>query len=353
MGDKKRVILAADDITDLSKGKETLSPHYEALTVSSGAKFFLALGKFQPDLILLDAGLPRLDSFGTLRRIKAGRCTADIPVIFLMARDDCERHEKAFRAGAADIVLKPYQPATLRKTVERHLTMARQKRELEQYRQSVEDLATKRNSSIILIQDALLDTLAAIAGNKKYLPELYRAGMQRKYLTAMREEMQRQGVYRQETRRFHEDSFIASAQLHDVGKIVVQDDILQKPGKLTPVEFEEVKKHTGLGVKVIEQIGQNAVGASFFDHAKLFAASHHERWDGSGYPLGLKAKDIPLQGRLMAIVDVYDALISQRPYKPALTHAQARGIIAANSGTHFDPLLVEVFLGISDQFAAL
>jgi putative two-component system response regulator len=143
---------------------------------------------------------------------------------------------------------------------------------------------------------------------------------------------------------------LQSAQLHDVGKIAVKDSILQKPGKLTSDEFEEIKKHTIFGEDVISKIKKKTSEQAFLEHAGIFAGTHHEKWDGSGYPRGLKGLEIPLQGRLMAIADVYDALVSDRPYKKAFTHEEATNIISQGKGTHFEPELVDVFLKLSNEF---
>jgi len=145
-----------------------------------------------------------------------------------------------------------------------------------------------------------------------------------------------------------------SAQLHDVGKIAIKDGILQKPGRLTDEEYAEIKRHTTFGEIVIEKIMENTGEKSFLENAKIFAASHHEKWDGSGYPRGLAGEEIPLQGRLLAIVDVYDALVSaDRPYKPPFTHEKAVQIILESKGSHFEPALVELFLGVQEQFRIL
>jgi putative two-component system response regulator len=169
----------------------------------------------------------------------------------------------------------------------------------------------------------------------------------------MTAEMHRRGIYGKELSRWNEETLIASAQLHDIGKLFVRTGVLQKPGKLTPEEFEAAKSHTVFGRKMIEAIEREAGKRTFLDNAKLFAAAHHERWNGSGYPLGLRERDIPFQGRLMAIIDVYDALVSQRPYKRPLPHEAAREIIMKGQGVHFDPLLSDVFLSVSDVFAEI
>jgi putative two-component system response regulator len=153
-----------------------------------------------------------------------------------------------------------------------------------------------------------------------------------------------------ETDSFNLESVISSARLHDIGKITITDLILNKPGKLTPDEFELMKTHSIEGEKIIDSIILESGNEAFLLNAKLFAGSHHEKWDGTGYPRGLKGADIPLQGRIMAVADVYDALISERPYKKAFTHEKAVEIIKESRGSHFDPKIVDVFLEVSDLF---
>lgn len=347
---RKRIILVDDEITDLLIGKEVLGDEYDVLTVPSGEKLFQALDYFSPDLILLDADMPDMNGFEILRQLKSGPKTTDIPVIFLSARDDPDSHEQGLLLGAADFVVKPYIPVQLICLVRRHLLLATQQREIRRYEALVRKAAVKECASMIRLQDTLLDTLVFLSGNSSQIANPQRAGMIRSYLTAMTGEMQQNGIYMNELSLWDDASFIMSAQLHDIGKIIVRDTILKKPGKLTPEEFEAVKNHTIYGVKVIEKLEREKGQMLFFDNAKLFAGTHHERWDGSGYPLGLSEKKIPLQGRLLAIADVYDALVSERPYKQPLSHRAAREVIAENKGTQFDPLLTEVFLAVSDQF---
>jgi putative two-component system response regulator len=175
----------------------------------------------------------------------------------------------------------------------------------------------------------------------------------RLYIKALIDEMSRNGIYSEETSKWDLDFFLPSVQLHDVGKIAIPDTILNKPGKLTPDEFEIMKTHVNAGVLAIKTI-MNELGSAnehqFLSYALLFAETHHEKWDGTGYPKGLKGKDIPLEGRLMAIADVYDALISVRAYKEAFTHEESCEIIINSSGTHFDPVLVDVFCRVEDNF---
>lgn len=352
MGAKKKIILVDDDLTNLLRGKDALADYFEVLTVSSGEKLFCALNIFQPDLILLDVEMPGMNGFEIIRRLRTGYNTADIPVIFLSACSDTDSHEQALQLGAVDFVQKPFVPKLLINLLNRHFMLAQQQKELKQCEALAGQLVRERQSGIILLQESLLDTLVSLAENSAYVPVFKRTGTLCAYLSAMTDEMDRRRIYAKKLEVWNRDVFIASAQLHDIGKLIVRDRILRKPGKLTPEEFEAVKRHTRYGVKVIETIERNAGRTAFFDYAKLFAATHHERWDGTGYPLGLSRQDIPLEGRLLAIIDVYDALVSERPYKQPLSHEEARSIIMNGQGTHFDPLLTDVFLSVSDAFAA-
>jgi len=170
------------------------------------------------------------------------------------------------------------------------------------------------------------------------------------YLGLLIDAISKRGLYAEEMRDWNIGLVLLSSQLYDVGKIAVKDEILNKSGKLTEEEFAEIKKHTIHGEGIIEKIEQNSTEHEFLKHAKIFAATHHEKWDGSGYPKGLKGLEIPLQGRLMAIADVYDALVSDRPYKKAFSHEEAVKIISDSRGNAFDPDLVDIFLEISDEF---
>ncbi|MDR3076097.1 MAG: HD domain-containing protein, partial [Synergistaceae bacterium] len=165
-------------------------------------------------------------------------------------------------------------------------------------------------------------------------------------VTALKES----GIYRETISEWDIRLLMTSSQLHDAGKISISDSILLKPGKLTPEEFEIMKTHVMFGVRIIEKICASTSEHSFLEHARIFAGAHHEKWDGSGYPNGLRGEEIPLQGRLMAIADVYDALISSRPYKKAFPHEEAVRIITEGRGTHFDPVLVDIFRQVEDKF---
>jgi putative two-component system response regulator len=194
-----------------------------------------------------------------------------------------------------------------------------------------------------------LNTLADLVENRDDITGGHVQRTQR-WLDILAAALQDFGLYHEETSDWDMKLVSQSSQLHDVGKIAIRDSILKKPGKLTPEEFEEMKRHSALGARIIEKIEANTSESDFLNHSKIFALTHHEKWDGSGYPDGLRGEEIPLQGRLMAIADVYDALISERPYKKAFSHEEASGIIIEGRGTHFDPVLIDVFQEVKDQF---
>ena len=175
----------------------------------------------------------------------------------------------------------------------------------------------------------------------------------REYLKLLTEQLIKDRIYTEEVMKWDINVMLLSSQLHDVGKNAISDSILNKPGKHTPEEFDIMKTHVQKGMEAIDEMEQSSDVADFIKHAKLFAGTHHEKWNGSGYPCGLCGEDIPLEGRILAIVDVYDALISERPYKKAFTHDETVQIIIDGAGTHFDPVLVAAFEKLKDAFVKI
>lgn len=349
MSEKPSVILVDDNLTNLTIGKHALSEEFALLTVPSGEKLFVALAHMRPELILLDVDMQGMDGYETLARLKATPAFSDIPVIFLSARDDAASIERGFSLGAADYVTKPYLPQHLLSIVRCQLLMRRQREALSQSAAALDQAVTERKRSIIGLQNAVLSTLVALAETrgKGHLSDLDAgASFIEKPLAALTREMMTDRAYRDALTEWDLDLFTTSAHFHDIGKIVVKDAILLKPSRLTPGEYSQMKRHTAYGVHLIESVEHSEAQRSFFSSAKLFASSHHERWDGSGYPLGLRGEDIPLQGRLMAIIDVYNALISERPYKQPVSPREAYDIIAQGRGTLFDPRLTDIFLSL-------
>jgi putative two-component system response regulator len=339
---RKTIFLVDDNVTNLTVGRTALSGNYNVSTINSGERLLKMLEKSIPDLILLDIEMPDIDGYDAIRVIKSRKETEHIPVIFLTAKNDAEGELEGLALGAVDYITKPFSAPILLKRIGMHL-------ELVEYNNCLQEMVDAKTKSVVDLQNAILKTMAELVECRD---DVTGGHIERttSYLSVLLDSVMVLGLYGEEIKTWDLKLVLQSAQLHDVGKIAVKDSILQKPGKLTNEEFEEIKKHAIFGEEVIEKIKKRTPEQAFLEHAGIFAGTHHEKWDGSGYPRGLKGEDIPLQGRLMAIADVYDALVSDRPYKKAFTHEEATNIISEGKGTHFEPGLVDAFLKISDEF---
>jgi len=335
--ERKIIYLVDDNITNLTLGKNALIEHYKIFTMSSAAALLKFLEKNIPDLILLDVEMPEMNGYEAIKIIKNKEETKDIPVIFLTAKTDGDSELEGLSLGAIDYITKPFSPSLLRRRIETHL-------ELANYNKSLQEMVAAKTKTVLELQNAILKTMAELVEGRDFITggHIERTTY---YLGALLDAMSKEKIINWDLKLVQQ-----SAQLHDVGKISIKDNVLQKPGKLTDEEFEDIKKHTIYGEKIIEKIKTNTTERVFLEHAGIFAATHHEKWDGSGYPRGLKGEEIPLQGRLMAIADVYDALVSERPYKKPYTHEEAVNIIKEGRGSHFDPDMVDLFLKVADEF---
>jgi HD-GYP domain-containing protein (c-di-GMP phosphodiesterase class II) len=220
--------------------------------------------------------------------------------------------------------------------------------ELRKYNDNLEEMVNRKTATIVELKNAVMETMADLVERRDDTTGGH-ISRTSNYLKIMIDTMLKRGLYREQTASWNIDQMVLSAQLHDVGKISIDDSILRKPAKLDENEFEQMKKHTILGGEIIKEIQEKTVESDFLNYAYIFAVYHHEKWDGSGYPYGITAENIPLPARIMAIIDVYDALISERPYKKPFSHEEAIKIIANGKGSHFDPYLAEIFISISEQ----
>lgn len=337
--DMKTVFVVDDNAVNLATAKQALSKGgYRVLTIPSAEKMFSLFSKMTPDIILLDIEMPEMDGFTALAKLMANEYTARIPVMFLTASTDSEMEAKGLALGAVDFISKPFSEPVLLNRIKNHLHIG--------------EVVKKRTERIEQLQNGIVFTFADIVENRDKVTGGHIARTSQ-YIKVLMNAMISKGVYLEELIDWDLDMAIASSRLHDVGKIAISDLILNKQGKLTAEEFNEIKRHTTEGEKVIDQMIAQTGDALFLRHAKIFAGAHHEKWDGKGYPRGLREEEIPLQGRIMAIADVYDALVSERPYKPAFTCEEAEAIIKKDSGTAFDPLIVDVFNEIKEEFAAI
>ena len=346
---KQTIIMVDDHLTNLTIGNNVLDEHYNVITLSSGALLLRTLEKRIPDLILLDVDMPDMTGFDTIKLLKEHSEYSSIPVIFLTAKSDGPSELEGLSLGAVDYIAKPFSPPLLLKRIELHLLVQSQKQDLESFNDNLQKMVEEKTKTVVELQTTILSTMANLVENRDHATGGHIERTQ-SYLSILLNAELKNEAYKQEIQSWDKELLLQSAQLHDIGKISIDDDILRKPGKLTPEEFEKIKTHTVIGEKIIDGIKAKTSQKTFLEQARVLAMSHHEWWDGSGYPNGLKGEEIPLQGRLMAIADVYDALISNRPYKQAFSHEKAVEAIKSESGTHFDPTLVELFLSVADDF---
>ena len=353
---RSTIILVDDNTTNLSVGKNMLNTFYQVVPVLSAAAMFDALTKVIPDLILLDIEMPEMDGYEAIKKLKAEEKYRDIPVIFLTAKTDSDSELEGLDLGAVDYITKPFFAPMLLKRIEKELKIVKREKdflkiqaELKNNLENMDALVHEKAETVIRLQNAVFDTVVDMVEFR----DKYTGGhivRTQQYVCAMIEEIKKEEIYAEEVSTWEISSILASAKLHDVGKIAVPDFILGKNAKLTDEEFENMKSHVAASIDAIERIIKKTGEDDFFDHAMRMAGTHHEKWDGSGYPIGLKGHNIPLEGRIMAIADVYDALISKRQYKDAMPHEQACKIIEDGAGTQFDPILIDVFRNIRDEF---
>ena len=349
MGDKTCCIFLVDDnIVNLNTGKNVLQHKYTVVTMLSGEKLLQMLQKARPDLILLDVEMPGLSGYDTIKEIKANPETADIPVIFLTAKSDSQNELLGLSLGALDYIVKPFSPPLLLKRIELHLLLVSQKRELKIFNDNLLEMVRERTNNITNLQNAVIVWAAEMVEFRDEETGQHVERVQ-KYLKLLLDTMVEIDKYRSEISSWDVEAFYKSALLHDVGKIKIRDNILLKKDRLTEEEFFNMKLHVEYGRNLLESLQAKVPNQTFLDYAKTLAYSHHERWDGTGYPKYLKGENIPLQARMMAIADVYDALVSERPYKAAHTHDRAMEIIAEGRGKQFDPELVDLFIGLSAE----
>jgi len=330
----KTIFVVDDNNINLLAADDALSKHYKVFTLPSSASMFELIEDVRPDLILLDILMPEMDGFETLKILKTNGRFLDIPVIFLTSRNDAGTESQGFEMGAVDFISKPFSKPVLLNRIKTHL--------------DIENVIHERTDSLKRLKNGIVTVLSNMVERRDKMTGSH-IERTTKYIKILLGKMIEKGVYYDELRQWNMETVISSVRLHDIGKIAISDLLLNKQGSLTEEEFELMKTHAIEGENIIEEIIVESGDGYFLQHAKLFAGYHHERWSGTGYPHGFKGTDIPLQGRVMAVVDVYDALVSDRPYKKAFTHEKAMEIIKEGNGSHFDPKIVEVFLECENE----
>jgi len=334
----KTIFIVDDSDTNLSMAETALEDQYRLMTMPSAMKMFALLEKVIPDLILLDIEMPSMDGFEALKKLKTVHYWAGIPVVFLTGRTDPVVEARGFELGAVDFITKPFSAPVLLNRIKTHL--------------DIDKIIRERTSQLHRLQNSIISVLANMVESRDKTTggHIERTSA---YIKILIEQMMKHDVYTKEISGWDVEKIISSARMHDLGKISITDIIVNKPSKLTEEEFEIMKTHAVEGERIIDEIIAQTGEGEFLRNARLFAGYHHERWDGKGYPHGLKGDEIPLQGRIMAIVDVYDALVSERPYKKAFSEEDAVRIIMECAGTHYDPKIADVFFKAKDLFKAV
>lgn len=318
--DKPRILIVDDEPANLKVMREVLGNQYRMSFAKSGAAALALLEKEQPKLILLDIMMPDMNGFEVCEILKSTPALSHIPIIFVTALGDESDEFKGFELGAVDYITKPISPAIVRARVKTHLSLV----QAEQLKQAHVDLVHRLGRAAEYKDTDTGEHIARMSQYSKLLALEFGMGEQQA-------ELLRQ-----------------AAPMHDVGKIGIPDAILLKPGRLTPDEFDHMKQHAAIGAQILANSS-----SPLLQLAHKLAIEHHEKWDGSGYPNGLKGEQISVEGRIVAIADVFDALTSKRPYKEAWGVEEALEHMQAQAGKHFDPHLINLFVNKLDAIIAI
>jgi putative two-component system response regulator len=347
-GGDRPTILLVDDVPDnITALASLLKDEYRTRAATSGERALaIATADPRPDLILLDVVMPDMDGYEVCTRLKAEPATAEIPVIFITARSEVEDETRGLALGAVDYIVRPISPPIVRSRVRTHLQLKAARDFLRDKSAYLEREVERRTREIAVTQDATMVAMGSLAET--------RDNETGNHIRRTQHYMEALALVLRDHPRFSAyltpemiSILYKSAPLHDIGKVGIPDAILLKPGKLTPEEFDIMKTHTVLGRDAILSAEKLLDSPNtFLSTARDIAWSHHEKWDGSGYPRGLSGDGISIVGRLMAVVDVFDALTSRRVYKPASTAEEALRMIADGKGTHFDPDVADAFFRI-------
>ncbi|WP_253392245.1 response regulator [Pseudomonas citronellolis] len=351
----QEVILVVDDQPDnLMLMSELLMGQYQVRVAGSGAKALrLAASEPRPDLVLLDIMMPEMDGYEVCRQLKADPLTAEIPVIFLTGMVSTADEQRGLDLGAVDYITKPISPPVTLARIRAHLKLKANADFLRDKSEYLELEVRRRSRELQAAQDATLEAMATLCDlrDNPHSRHLLRIEQYMRLLAdaLARREGEAGGLDLEQI-----ELLARSAQLHDIGKVAVPDRVLLNPGQLSPEDQLLMQSHTRIGHDALAA-AERRLGspAEFLRYAKEIAYGHHERWDGSGYPRGLRGEQIPLSARLLALIDCYDELTSRHPYHATLAPDEARQQVLAASGSHFDPQVVEAFAEVADGFAAI
>ncbi len=348
----KQTIMVVDDTAENLKLLESMleGEGYDVRMFPSGAMMLKAAEKVVPDLVMLDILMPDMDGYEVCRRMRSTEALREVPVLFLSALTDVKNKVKAFEVGGMDYVTKPFQFEEVHARVKTHLLLRKSLRELEGHRSGLEKLVGEKVREITESQLATITALSKLAESRDDETG-YHIERTRTFCKILCEHLRKTPRYGDSMDDAYVSDVFNASVLHDVGKVGIPDRILLKPDRLTPPEFEMIKTHTAIGARTLQAAHRHYPHNSFINMGIAIARSHHERWNGNGYPDGLKGEDIPLSARIMAVADVYDALRTKRPYKAAMPHDEVARMLREGAGKDFDPAVVEAFNATETDFA--
>lgn len=344
-GRRRHIVIVDDEPVNLELAENALEGEYKLTKLISGEQLFKFLARIKPDMILLDIQMPQMDGYDVLEAIIENPETADIPVIFLTSQEDLESEKLGFRLGAKDFIKKPFNNEVMHARIRSQI-------ELYSYRMYLEEMVNEKATQVTNLQHVITISWAEMIEARDGTTGCHVRNTT-EYYRIMINAMAKKAKYANELTPDVIEDLLRASTLHDIGKIGISDAILKKPAALDKEEFAQIQTHSKIGADMIEKIITRTSFDSFLNYAKEMAWFHHERWDGTGYPCGLKGGLIPTYVRALSLADVYDALTSVRPYKRAFTHEEAVDIIRNDSGKFFDPDIFEVFLENEAQMAAV
>ncbi|MDR1886237.1 MAG: response regulator [Synergistaceae bacterium] len=328
----KQILVVDDNLTNLKQINVQLAGEYKVALAKSGEQALQICTRERPDLVLLDIEMPDMDGFETILKFKGSMSLSQIPVIFLTANHDTETEIRALESGAVDFITKPVEKSILLHRIKLHLRFFEYQTHLENTVKALEDCIVTSFSDIIECRDENIEGHAARTS---------------RYVGLLCCVLRERGLFSGELGEREVEMMVRATPLHDVGKIGVSDIILLKPSMLDDEEFGMMKKHTTIGADILRSMYKRTPTQHYLKYAIMIAECHHERFNGKGYPFGLRGTDIPLCARIMSVADVYDALVDTRVYKKSMSHGDACRVIYSGKGTQFDPDVVEAFRSVN------
>lgn len=347
------ILVVDDDTANLALAQKILGKEYRIAAANSGMVAFKYLENKSPDLILLDINMPEMDGFQVMEKLRSMEKFSHVPVIFLTADNDPETETKCFATGAVDFVAKPFLPDVLMSRVRRTLELEKYRSDLEQMVEEQTKIITARTRRISQIQEQVIMGMATLIETRDNSTGKHVKNT-KTYVQMIANELKKRKMFEETLTDDYIVNVCKAAPLHDVGKIRIADAILKKPARLTEEEYNAMKLHTVYGKQIINEIIGGVEDPAYVKIAEEIAMYHHERWDGTGYPIGLKGEDIPICARIMALADVFDALYEERCYKePIRPVYKIMKTLEEGKGTQFDPVITEVFISMEQEIKEL